>query len=165
MVVTPVPPFATASCVPDQFELLMVDAVARDPSPDTCDDAIETASLCPTPCEFACAVGVLASESLESAVRTEVPLTPAAGSPVQFVSVPPEGVPRAPPLTTSAPAEPTFVPSAVGTPVPRLVTPVPPLVAPRGVAKVSAPVSKLRENFGVVLKDGAAPGTPVAGAS
>src|SRR6478736_9701008 len=49
---------------------------------------------------------------------------------VQFVSVPDEGVPSAPPLTTKAPEEPTFTPSAVTTPVPVVIvdgaTPAPP---------------------------------------
>lgn len=40
------------------------------------------------------------------------------GSPVALVKIPLEGVPRAPPLTTNAPADPVFTPSAVITPVP-----------------------------------------------
>ncbi len=43
---------------------------------------------------------------------------------VQFVRVPEEGVPIAPPFTTGAPAEPTFTAKAVATPVPRPDTPV-----------------------------------------
>jgi len=43
------------------------------------------------------------------------------GSPVALVSVPLDGVPRTPPLTTNAPALPTFTPSAVRTPVPVVV--------------------------------------------
>ena len=42
--------------------------------------------------------------------------------PVRFVAVPLDGVPKAPPLVTNDPAEPTFVPKAVATPVPRPVT-------------------------------------------
>jgi len=42
-----------------------------------------------------------------------------AGSPVRFVATPEDGVPRAPPCTTGAPAEPTLTASAVATPVPR----------------------------------------------
>ena len=41
-----------------------------------------------------------------------------------LVKVPLEGVPKAPPLTTGAPAEPTFTASAVATPVPKPDTPV-----------------------------------------
>ena len=46
------------------------------------------------------------------------------GKPVALVSVPLEGVPKAPPLTTGAPALPTLIAKAVATPVPRPVTPV-----------------------------------------
>src|ERR1039458_7356192 len=55
-----------------------------------------------------------------NAVATFVPRPemPAIGNPVVFVSVPPDGVPSAPPLTTKAPAVPTFTPRAVATPVP-----------------------------------------------
>jgi len=41
--------------------------------------------------------------------------------PVRLVTVPLDGVPRAPPLTTNAPAVPVFTPSAVTTPVPVVV--------------------------------------------
>jgi len=51
-------------------------------------------------------------------------------STVQFDSVPLEGVPKAPPLTTNAPAVPVLTPRAVTTPVPVVVvlgaTPAPP---------------------------------------
>ena len=48
-----------------------------------------------------------------------IPVTPVvSGKPVALVSVPEEGVPSAPPLTTKAPAEPVLTPSAVTTPVP-----------------------------------------------
>jgi hypothetical protein len=54
-----------------------------------------------------------------------VPVTPVVnGKPVALVSVPEDGVPSAPPLTTTAPAEPTLVPSAVATFVPKPLTPV-----------------------------------------
>jgi hypothetical protein len=46
------------------------------------------------------------------------------GRPVAFVNVPLEGVPNAPPFTTTAPAEPTFVARAVATLVPSPETPV-----------------------------------------
>jgi hypothetical protein len=49
------------------------------------------------------------------------PATPVeSGNPVAFVSVPPDGVPNAPPLMTGAPAVPTLTPRAVAMPVPRL---------------------------------------------
>ena len=54
-----------------------------------------------------------------------IPETPEEiGKPVAFVKVPEDGVPNAPPLTTGAPAEPTFTAKAVATPVPRPDTPV-----------------------------------------
>ena len=40
---------------------------------------------------------------------------------MQFVKVPLDGVPNAPPLTTKAPAVPVFTPRAVTTPVPVVV--------------------------------------------
>jgi len=53
-----------------------------------------------------------------------VPVTPVVrGRPVALVSVPLDGVPNAPPLTTKAPAEPTLTAKAVATPVPRPVKP------------------------------------------
>jgi hypothetical protein len=56
--------------------------------------------------------------------------------PVKLVAVPLEGVPNAPPLTTNAPEEPVFIPSAVATPVPRDVMPVPPEAAGSAEPKV-----------------------------
>lgn len=60
-----------------------------------------------------------------------VPVTPVVnGRPVALVSVPEDGVPRAPPLTTNAPAVPVLTPKAVTTPVPVVIVagaaPVPP---------------------------------------
>jgi hypothetical protein len=59
-----------------------------------------------------------------------VALMPPTGRPVAFVSVPDDGVPNAPPLTTTAPAVPTLTPRAVTTPVPVVTvdgaTPAPP---------------------------------------
>jgi len=46
------------------------------------------------------------------------------GSPVQLDNVPELGVPKAPPFTTTAPAEPVFTANAVATPVPNPLTPV-----------------------------------------
>ena len=72
---------------------------------------------------------VLAAEAVVAAVPPlaigKVPVTPAVkDSPEQLVSVPEEGVPRAPPLVTNAPAEPTLTARAVATLVPRPETPV-----------------------------------------
>ncbi len=54
-----------------------------------------------------------------------VPVTPVdKGKPVKLVAVPPDGVPKAPPLTTTAPDEPVLTARAVATPVPRPDTPV-----------------------------------------
>jgi hypothetical protein len=54
-----------------------------------------------------------------------VPVTPVVrGSPVALVSVPEEGVPNTPPLTTTAPEEPTLTERAVATLVPKPLTPV-----------------------------------------
>jgi len=51
-----------------------------------------------------------------------MPVTPVVnGRPVALVSVPEDGVPRAPPLTTNAPAVPVLTPNAVKTPVPVVV--------------------------------------------
>ena len=51
-------------------------------------------------------------------VAPTVPLMLIEAVPVRFVTVPLEGVPKTPPLTTKAPAVPVFTPSAVTTPVP-----------------------------------------------
>jgi len=58
-------------------------------------------------------------------VTGRLPVTPVeSGNPVQLVSVPDEGIPRTPPLTTGAPAVPTFTARAVATPVPSPDIPV-----------------------------------------
>jgi hypothetical protein len=67
----------------------------------------------------------------EAVVAPTVPLMLIEAVPVKFVTVPELGVPKAPPLTTNAPAEPTLTPKAVATPVPKLVIPVPPLATGR----------------------------------
>ena len=55
-------------------------------------------------------------------VTGRLPVTPVVkGNPVALVRVPLDGVPSAPPLTTTAPAEPVFTPRAVTTPVPVVV--------------------------------------------
>jgi hypothetical protein len=55
----------------------------------------------------------------------KVPVTPVVnGRPVALVNVPELGVPSAPPLTTTAPEDPTLTANAVATLVPRPETPV-----------------------------------------
>jgi hypothetical protein len=54
-------------------------------------------------------------------VAPTVPLMLIEAVPVRFVTVPLLGVPKAPPLTTIAPAEPTLTAKAVATPVPKPV--------------------------------------------
>ena len=65
--------------------------------------------------------GATASAVATPAPNPETPVE--IGRPVALVSVPLDGVPRAPPLTTNAPAVPTLTPRAVATPVPSPVTP------------------------------------------
>ena len=80
-------------------------------------------------------VGLLDNTLLPEPVEVVTPVPPRAtgsvpvvppsiGSPVALVSVPLEGVPSTPPLTTGAPAEPTLTARAVATPVPRPEMPV-----------------------------------------
>ena len=54
-------------------------------------------------------------------VAPTVPLMLIEAVPVKLVTVPLDGVPNAPPLTTNAPAVPTLTPKAVTTPVPVVV--------------------------------------------
>jgi hypothetical protein len=59
------------------------------------------------------------------AIPVPKPLTPVEiGNPLALVNVPDDGVPKAPPFTTTEPAEPVLTASAVATPVPRPLTPV-----------------------------------------
>ena len=62
-------------------------------------------------------------EPAAAVVAPTVPLMLMEAVPVRFVTVPLEGVPRAPPFTTKAPAEPTLTAKAVATPVPRPLMP------------------------------------------
>ena len=81
----------------------------------------------PDPVSSVTAAARLALVGVVKNVATPVPRpdTPVEiGRPVAFVSVPDDGVPRAPPFTTTAPPEPTAIPSAVATPVPKPDTPV-----------------------------------------
>ena len=74
-------------------------------------------TFAPEPVEVVTPVPPLATGS--------VPVTPVvSGRPVALVNVPELGVPKAPPYTTGAPAEPTLTARAVATPVPRPTTPV-----------------------------------------
>ena len=76
----------------------------------------------PDPVSSVTADARFADDGVAKNVATPVPrpLTPVLiGNPVAFVRVPDDGVPNAPPLTTKAPAEPTFTANAVATPVPR----------------------------------------------
>jgi len=57
-------------------------------------------------------------------VAPTVPLMLMDAVPVKFVTVPEDGVPNAPPLTTGEPAVPILTAKAVATPVPRPLTPV-----------------------------------------
>jgi hypothetical protein len=82
----------------------------------------------PVPVSSDTAEAKLADDGVAKKVATPVPrpLTPVLmGKPVAFVSVPLDGVPRTPPLTTGAPADPTLTAKAVATPVPNPLTPVP----------------------------------------
>jgi len=54
-------------------------------------------------------------------VAPTVPLILIDAVPVKFVTVPLNGVPRAPPLTTKAPADPVLFPRAAITPVPVVI--------------------------------------------
>lgn len=76
----------------------------------------------------------------------KVPVTPVErGKLVALVSVPEDGVPSAPPLTTNAPAEPVLTAKAVPTPVPRPDT----LPTGKPVQLVSVPAEGVPK-FGVV---------------
>ena len=80
------------------------------------------------------------------------PPTEAALTPVMFVPTPLEGVPRAPPFTTNAPAVPVFTASAVPTPVPRPVMPVSgALVAPIVPVPVALSVDPLPTPIAAVV--------------
>lgn len=69
------------------------------------------------------------------APRPDIPVL--IGKPVQLARVPLDGVPSAPPLTTTAPAVPTFTPNAVATPVP---SPAIPVLTGKPVQFVSVPL-------------------------
>jgi len=54
-------------------------------------------------------------------VAPTVPLILIDAVPVRLVTVPLDGVPKAPPFTTNAPADPVLTPRAVTTPVPVVI--------------------------------------------
>ena len=64
---------------------------------------------------------------VDGVVAPTVPLMLIEAVPVRFVTVPLDGVPRAPPFTTKAPDDPVFTPRAVTTPVPVVVELIPAL--------------------------------------
>jgi hypothetical protein len=116
----------------------------------------------PVPVSSVTAERRFALDGVAKNVATPVPrpLTPVLiGNPVAFVRVPDEGVPRAPPFTTKAPAEPTFVPRAVTTPVPVVVAdgprPAPPPIS--SAPEVKTPVEA---QVDVLLKYGTPPDVP-----
>jgi len=84
-------------------------------------------TLAPVPVSSVKAAAKLALVGVAKNVAIPVakPETPVLiGKPVAFVNVPLEGVPKAPPFTTGAPAEPTLTANAVAIPVPSPATPV-----------------------------------------
>ena len=86
-------------------------------------------------------------------VAPTVPLMLIEAVPVKLVTVPLDGVPKAPPLTTKAPALPVLTANAVATPVPRPLTPVEigKLVALVSVAELGVPKAGVT-NVGLVAK-------------
>jgi len=81
----------------------------------------------PEPVSSVTALAKLAEVGVAKNVATPVPKpdTPVLmGKPVAFVKVPLDGVPKAPPFTTTAPDEPVLTARAVATPVPNPLTPV-----------------------------------------
>jgi hypothetical protein len=82
----------------------------------------------PLPVSSVTAVAKFADDGVAKNVATPVPrpeIPVDTGNPVALVNVPDEGVPKAPPFTTKAPAEPTLTAKAVATLVPNPETPVP----------------------------------------
>ena len=87
-------------------------------------------------------------------VAPTVPLILIEAVPVRFVTVPELGVPNAPLKVTNAPAEPTFTPKAVATPVPVVIvdgaTPAPPPII-KALAAKAAEVAQVvaLEKYGI----------------
>ena len=63
----------------------------------------------------------LVTPPVRSALVVTLPAVRPDAVPVAFVKIPDAGVPRAPPLTTNAPAVPVSIPKAVTTPTPVVV--------------------------------------------
>ena len=86
------------------------------------------------------------TDAAAGVVAPTVPLMLILAVPVRLVTVPPDGVPKAPPLTTNAPAVPVFTPRAVTTPVPVVVvagaTPAPPPIT-KALAANAADVAQV----------------------
>jgi len=117
-------PEVDATAVPD---VITLDAIDDSTAPLIVGPVPNT--LAPEPVEVVTPVPPLATGS--------VPVTPVvSGKPVALVSVPELGVPKAPPLTTGAPAEPTLTAKAVATPVP---SPEMPVATGKPVQLVSVP--------------------------
>jgi hypothetical protein len=89
-----------------------------------------------TPAAILVAFPTEVTSPVKLALVVTLPAVKPEAVPVKLVAVPLEGVPNAPPLTTNAPEEPVFIPSAVATPVPRDVMPVPPEAAGSAEPKV-----------------------------
>lgn len=131
-VVAPVPPRATGKVpvvppsIGNPVQLVSVPEVGV-PKIGVTNVGLVANTNAPEPVSPVTAAAKFALEGVAKNVATPVPrpeIPVATGKPVAFVRVPDEGVPRAPPFTTGAPAEPTLTANAVATPVPRPETPV-----------------------------------------
>lgn len=131
-VVTPVPPRATdrVPVVPATIgKPVAFVSVAEEgvPNAGVTNVGLVANTNAPDPVSSVTAAAKFEDDGVAKNVATPAPRpeTPVEiGNPVAFVNVPDDGVPRAPPLTTGAPAVPTLTASTVATPVPRPETPV-----------------------------------------
>jgi hypothetical protein len=130
--VTPVPPLATGKVpvVPPSIgrpvALVSVPLVGV-PNAGVTSVGLVANTSAPEPVSSVTAAAKFALVGVAKNVATSVPkpeMPVDTGRPVALVSVPLEGVPNTPPLTTGAPAEPTLTARAVATPVPRPEMPV-----------------------------------------
>ena len=138
-----IPPKATAEAepavrpdaVPVRFVAVMLDGVPPAPLKVTNAPANPTftaravATPVPRP--------VIPPTAMAEAVAALPPIFNEVAVPVRFVAVMLDGVPPAPLNVTKAPAEPTFIPNAVATPVPSAVMPVPPEATGRAAPSVN----------------------------
>lgn len=125
-VATPVPSPLTPVAIGKPVQLVNVPDVGV-PRTGVTSVGLVAKTSAPDPVSSVTAAAKFADDGVARNVATPVarPLTPVEiGSPEQFVSVPLDGVPSAPPFTTTAPALPIAVPKAVATPVPSPLTPV-----------------------------------------